>query len=451
MDKPDTQTEEGRADSNGIGNIGRRGMLKAAGGTALAIALAGCSDVLLGDDEEVVDVADVPDEPVEAGLQTFTEGPASVLGLQAQFGAEEAVRRINDAGGVAGREIELDVVEEGDSWIENYSRFVDDGKEVTFGPISSGGHLDLVGEVEAQGVVNIATDGTVTRMFEEELDDPTYAFRFQNHDVMEAASAALTAIEQLGADEIDTYANINPDYAFGQDEREIFNATIEQLTDAEEVYSGFPELATDDMSTHVTSVVSEEPDVLFTSCWGGDATLLLSQGQDQGMMDATDIIVGPVLYGSANDFSSGDIEGNIWSGSRNFYWDFPDSDRWSPGRELFDAAQEAEDTIPTAHYMSGYGAVTCWATAVEGLVDMLGGWPEQEQIAAALEGHGFYTPAGYHVMAEDHQCYSNAHFGRLTWNDEMDIPVIEEMTIRDPREVSPPPGEISVEWIESWS
>ncbi len=448
MNDNDTQTDGTKIEAGS--GLGRRTMLKAVGGSAVAVALAGCSDVLLGDDGEQVEVADVPDEDIEAGLQTFTEGPASVLGLQAQYGAEEAVERINDAGGVAGRNINLDVVEEDDSWIENYSRFVDEGKDVTFGPISSGGHLDLVGEVEATGVVNIATDGTVTTLFEEDLEDPTYAFRFQNHDVMEAMSAAFTAVEELGADNIDTYANVNPDYAFGQDEREIFNATIEQLTGAEEVYNGFPELATDDMSTHVTSVVSEEPDVLFTSCWGGDATLLLSQGQDQGMMDAAEMIVGPVLYGSANDYGSGDIEGNIWSGSRNFYWGYPDPDRWSPGQDLFDAAQEAEDTIPTAHYMSGYGAVTAWATAVEKAVDMLGGWPEQEQIANALEGHGFYTPAGYHVMAEDHQCYSNAHFGRLTWDDGMDIPVLEDVTVRDPREVSPPQGEISLDWIDSW-
>ena len=432
------------------GGLNRRDALKAAGGSAIALALAGCADLLGGDDDEEAVAGDIPDEDIEAGLQTFTEGPASVLGVQAQYGAEEAVRRINDNGGIAGREMNLEVVHEDGSWAENYNRWVDEGKDVTFGPISSGGHLDLVGEVEAAGVVNVATDGTVTTLFEEEIDDPTYSFRFQNHDVMEASSAAITAVEQLGAENIDTYANINPDYAFGQDEREIFNETIEALTGAEEVYNGFPELATDDMSTHVTAVVSEEPDVLFSSCWGGDATLLLSQGQDQGMPDATDIIVGPVFYGSANDFSQGDIQGNIWSGSRNFYWGFPPTNRWDPGQELFDAAQDAEDTIPTAHYMSGYGAVTAWATAVEKAIDMLGGWPEQEQIANALEGHGFFTPAGYHTMATDHQCYSSAHFGRLEWSDDIDGPVLEDVSVRDPREVSPPPGRISREWIAGW-
>lgn len=445
-------TSDTRKDDNESTTAGfdRRTVLKAAGGSAMAAALAGCSDLLASDDDGGNGSEEVPDEPISAGLQTFTEGAASVLGLQTQYGVEEAVRRINDAGGVAGREINLDVVEEGDTQPENYNQFVDEGKDVTFGPTSSGGHNAMIGEVESQGVVNVSTDGTVTTLFEEEVTDPTYAFRFQNHDVMEAVTAANTAVEQLGADNIDTYANINPNYAFGEDERNLFNAAIESLTGAEEVYSGFPSLGADDMSTHVTSVVEEEPDVLFTSCWGGDATLLLNQGQGQGMPDATGIIVGSVLYGSTNDFNEGDIEGNIWSGSRNFYWGFPDTDRWTPGQELFDAAQEAEGVIPTAHYMSGYGAVAAWATAAEKAVDIIGGWPSQEQIASTLENHGFFTPAGYHTMHETHQCYSNSFSGRMEWSDEIGGAILEDVSASDPREISPPPGDSSEEWIESW-
>lgn len=71
--------------------------------------------------------------PWMAGLQTFREGPPEVLGLNAESGAQTAVYRINDAGGVAGRDIELEVVEEAGAAIENYTRFVDevyDGRPV---------------------------------------------------------------------------------------------------------------------------------------------------------------------------------------------------------------------------------------------------------------------------------------------------------------------------------
>ena len=429
-------------------------MLKVAGGSSVSAALAGCAELIGGGGGDggagTGGTGQVPDEPISAGLQTFTEGAAAVLGKNAEFGAKTAVRRINNADGVAGRQIEMDVVNEGDGQAENYNRFVEEGKDVTFGPISSGGHSAMVPEIEDKGVVNVSTDGTVTTLYEEQFPDVTYSFRFQNHDVMEATSAAVTAVEQLGADNIDTFANINPNYAFGQDEREIFNAAIQKLTGAEEVYSGFPELATDDMSTHVTSVVQEEPDVLFSSCWGGDATLLLEQGQASDMPDATEIIVGPVFYGSANDLEESLIQGNIWAGSRNFYWGFPDPGKWQPGIDLFEESREEHGAIPSAHFMSGYGAVAAWATAAEKAVDIVGGWPSQEQIAATLEEHGFYTPAGYHVIGPDHQGYSTSHFGRLEWSSDISGPILEEVVASDPRQVSPPQGDISLDWIEGW-
>jgi len=431
--------------------LNRRDVVKATGGSALAAALAGCSTLLGGGEEGngQQQVEDVPDEPIQAGLQTFREGAPAVLGLQAEYGAQTAVRRINEAGGVAGREMELDVIEEAGAAVENYTRFADEGKDVTFGPISSGSHEELVPVIEEQGVVNVATDGTVTTLYED--SDPQYSFRAQNHDVMEALSAARTAIADLGADNIDTYANINPDYAFGYDEREIFNAGIESLTGgAEEVYSGNPALGASDMSSHVTAVADASPDVLFTSCWGGDITLLLSQGQSQGLFEEVGVTVAPVLYGSANDLSESDIEGNIWGGSRNFYWGSPPTNQWTPGQELFDEAQAEHDVIPTAHFMSGYGAVAAWATAAEKAVGLVGGWPTQEQIAATLENHGFYTPAGYHTIGPDHQGYSTAHFGRAAWDDDLGAPVLEDVEAIPPSHVSPPQGEASLEWIESW-
>ncbi len=446
-----TGSREPRENDDEAAGIDRRDALKLVGGSAIAVALAGCAD-LLEDEDDAIEDADVPDEPIEAGLQTFLEGAPAVLGVQAEMGAETAVRRINDNGGVAGREIELDVIEEGEEALENYQQFVDDGKDVTFGPISSGNHEAMVPEINAQGVINVATDGTVTTLYEEDHppDDNTYSFRFQNHDVMEALAAAVEAVEVLGADEIDTYAGINPGYAFGFDEHDVFSAGIEQLADAEEVYDGFPDLGTDDMSTHIEAVNSEEPDVLFTSCWGGDATLLLEQGHGAGMFDNIELLVGPVLYGSANDLSEGLVDGPIRSGSRNFYWDEPTTDRWSPAADLFDEVVDEYDAVPTAHFMSGYGAVAAWATAAEKAVRLLGRWPEQDELAELLVGHGFHTPAGYHTMADDHQCYSNAHFGELAWSDDLDAAVLENVTVYAPEEVSPPQGEVSLEWIEGW-
>jgi len=441
-----------RHNSDADGGIDRRTMLGAVGGTALAAALAGCSTLLDGDDEGPANGdADVPDEPIQAGLQTFTEGPAAVLGLQAQYGAEIAIQRINDAGGIAGRQMELDVAHEADAAVENYTQFVDQGKDVTFGPISSGGHAALAPEVESQGVVNVGTDGTVTTLYEDTVPDPTYSFRFQNYDVMECVTAAREAVSRIGADNIDSIAGINPNYSFGQDEWKFFKLAIQQLVgDVEIVHEGFPDLLADDMSTHITEVNNGEPDVTFTSVWGGDVTTLMNQAAANDMFDNTQL-VGSILYSAVDELSQDVVEqAQAFSGSRNWYWDFPSGNRWSPNADLSQEARDQYDIVPTAHFMSGYGAVTAWATATEKAVDLTGGWPSQEQIARSLEDHGFHTPAGYHVMGSDHQGKSNAYSGRLEWDDDADSAVLEDVNVFTPQEVAPPIGTDAEEWVNSW-
>jgi branched-chain amino acid transport system substrate-binding protein len=426
-------------------------MLQAVGGTAVAAALAGCSALLGQGDAGDSGGADVPDEPIKAGLQTFTEGPAAVLGLQAQYGAELAVERINDAGGVAGREMKLDVVHESDKHVENYKQFVEESKDVTFGPISSGGHAAMAPEVENQGVVNVGTDGTVTTLYEETVEDPTYSFRFQNYDVMECVVAARETVRRLGADNVNTVAGINPNYAFGKDEMKFFVKALQQITDVEVVYEGYPELLADDMSTHITEVNNQEPDVTFSATWGGDVTTLMNQAAANNMFDNTQL-VGTVLYSAANDLSKDVVEqAEAFSGSRNFYWGQPEPTRWQPGRDLIDEVESRHGQVPTAHFMSGYGAVAAWATAAQKAVDVLGGWPSQDQVARTLEGHGFHTPAGYHVMADDHQGMSNAFSGKMAWSDDHGAPVLEDVNMFSPPETSPPPGTAAAAWIDGWS
>ena len=458
-DRTDTRRPDRvAADENGTT---RRTALKAGAVTAATAALAGCSALLGGGDDDSGEAADVGTDRLEAGLLTFTQGAASVLGIQAQRGAEKAVERINEAGGIAGqREVSLDVVDETESPTDDYQQFIDDGKDVTFGPVSSGTHESIAPDIETNEVVNVATDGTVTTLYEETNPNPTYSFRFQNYDVMEATTAALEIVERLGADEIDTYAGVNPDYTFGRDEMEVFSLAIEGITGAEEVYSGFPALGESDFSTYISRINDEEPDIVFSSCWGGDASNFLSQAFQRNMFDNVDVVVGPVFYGSANaideEVVTGTDRGTILAGSRNYYWGLPRNGRSEASTQLFEEAREQDDiTVPTAHYMSGYGAVTAWATAVEKAIEIVGGYPSQEQIAMTLEEHGFYTPAGYHNVCADHTGRSNGYAGVMEWDGDLGAPVLTDVNVYPSTRISPPPmgtdyESTAMDWLNSW-
>jgi branched-chain amino acid transport system substrate-binding protein len=315
------------------GCIGRRQLLSAVGGSAVAAALAGCSTLL--SDGETADQGGqsgdgISDEPIQAGLLTFTRGAPGVLGIQAQRGAELAVQRINDAGGIGGqREIELDVVNEGSNPLDSYNQFIEEGKEVTFGPISSGTHSQIAPEVEKNGIINVSTDGTVTTLYEETVPDPTYSFRFQNYDIMEVVTMAREAVQRVGADNISTVAGVNPGYSFGEDEMRVFTQAIQQLTDAEIVYEGFPELGASDMANHITSINNEAPDVTFSSLWGGDVTTFVRQASANNMFENTTVF-GTTLYSAAGDVPADALVGtDIYSGSRNYYWGLPALGNWA--------------------------------------------------------------------------------------------------------------------------
>ena len=470
--------------SNDTSGLDRRTVLKSAGATGVTAGAAGCSALFGGgDDTTTTSVGDGGDgdgdgdggdgdggttqtpqegDPLNAGLLSFTQGPAAVLGLQAVRGAELAVQHINENGGVGGsRELNLETVDEGDSALDKYNSFIYQGKDVTFGPISSGTHQQLAPEVESSEVINVATDGTVTTLYEETVTDPTYSFRFQNYDAMETTAAAREAVSRMGAENINTVAGVNPGYSFGEDEMSLFSAAIQKLTGAEIVYEGLPDLLSDDYSTHISQINSREPDLVFSSLWGGDASTFLEQALSRGMFDNIEATIGTVYYGSADAIPQavldGVDEGTIMSGSRNYYWGHPNLDRSEASRSLFDEARNMDGIkVPTAHFMSGYGAVMCWATAVEKAWNVLGSYPSQEQIAAALEGHGFYTPGGYYNMSMDHQGRGNGYAGLMTWNSDIDAPELVDTNAYSATEISPPPQgsryEVTAQnWISSWS
>lgn len=445
--------------------VGRRAILKGAGISAATAALAGCGS-LLGDSETnggQTGGGTITSDELQAGLLSFEKGQPAVLGKQAIRGAQKAVERINANGGIGGRRlVSLDVKDETDNATQKYETFIDEGKDVTFGPISSSTHELLAPKIENTGVINVGTDGTVTSLYEETITNPTYSFRFQNYDVMEVITCTLEAVGILGAENIETVAGINPNYAFGQDEMDLFKRAIDGIIDrdVEVVYEGFPDLSADNFTRHIQTVKREEPDLVFTATWGGDASKLLSQAFEQNMFRSIGAITGPVFYGSADAIEERVVtqteRGKILAGSRNYYWDVPATDRSDAGQQFFEEAVKQEDiTVPTAHYMSGYGAVTAWATAVEKAIDLLGTYPSQEEIARTLEGHSFYTPGGHFTISRDHQGRASGYAGVLEWDTDIDAPILTDVNTFAADQISPPPQEsryavTARDWLDSW-
>ncbi|WP_331232377.1 ABC transporter substrate-binding protein [Natronorarus salvus] len=438
--------------------MGRRKLIKAMGAGSAAAALAGCGALLPDDDEDSAETnGDVPDDPIEVGFQITLDGPGFVLTEQQVAAMEIAVDRINDSGGIAGREVEVETLNEGEGAIENHERFVDDEKDVIFGPATSGAVASVAPVADELGTLTIFPDGAAFTLFEDTHTDPELVFRFQNPDITETVVAARAVVEHLGGDNIDSIANVSPDYEFGHTQWEGFSTAVEALGgDVEVVYEGWPDLFADDMSSHVTEVASLEPDVLFTSMWGGDMSLFLRQGNEVGMWDEVGVHATTIGYGGAPDFTQEEVEAadpTVMVG-RNYIYNYPPEPMAPAVHELHEELQNWGVSAVYGYTMSTYGAMTWYATAAERAVQLLGRWPEAEELAEIMSNHGFATPSVFCATDPDYfngrQAFSNLHSGELTWDDENDHAGWTNVREWSPIGNHPPPGVQSMDWLEGW-
>lgn len=228
----------------------------------------------------------------------------------------------------------------------------------------------------------------------------------------------------------------------------------EETPDEDETPDAEEGILAGDFSTHVDRIIDEQPDVVFTSLWGGDVSALLAQAYQREMFQNVGAVIGTIIYGSADaldeEVLTGTAQDKLLSVSRNYDWRHPSVYGTDVGEQLAaDAMDMADITVPTPHFMSGYGAVMGWVSAVETVLEEQGRPVTQDRIAETLEGHSFETPAGTHTFGSDHQCRSRTFAGDVVWDEDLNAPVLTNSTAYAPGEVSPPPGEAALSWLET--
>ena len=171
---------------NNMPTLDRRSYLKATGAGLAGSALAGC----LGDDDD--------DSILISSLQPFS-GPFAQYGPRHERGADWAIERINDDGGVLdGRELEIDHVDTesvGEEAATAFINHIDDGAVAGIGPGSSDAAV-LAGEVANDDNVPLflhAAGASANTPPENE-----YVFRTNLAATPQAALSAAELVEERG-------------------------------------------------------------------------------------------------------------------------------------------------------------------------------------------------------------------------------------------------------------
>src|SRR5450432_3536715 len=168
-------------------------------------------------------------KPLKIGIIAPRAGVIGTIGECGLRGTLFAVERINAAGGIAGRKVELIVEEETNpkDSIERLRKLVlQDKVDCVQGIVSSGVSLAMGAVAEEMKALTIFWDGTTQDGVNETMFNPRYVFRSTDNEC-EAVMGSLLAIKHWKGQFV-TVAGINPDYSYGRNNFTAFQAIMKK-------------------------------------------------------------------------------------------------------------------------------------------------------------------------------------------------------------------------------
>ena len=217
-------------------------------------------------------------KPYKLGSEQPLSGPGAPGGKTAVVGLQMAVDRINKNGGINGRPVELDIVDDEskpDVARRKTEKMVqEDAIDVHVGGFLSNICLACMPVWEEAKIVNMITVCLDTTLTTTKCN--RYSFRPYDYAPAQAVAFAPT-LTQMGK----KWHIVFADYAWGQSTRDAYIAQIKNNGGEVVGSTGIP-LGTPDM-TPFLSKISGDFDGLFGITFGGDSVTLVNQAFDLGL------------------------------------------------------------------------------------------------------------------------------------------------------------------------
>jgi branched-chain amino acid transport system substrate-binding protein len=385
--------------------------------------------------------------PVKVGVVAIRAGIAAPVGAAGLRGTEWWAERVNKAGGILGRPVQLVVEEESNpkDTVERYRKLILQEKvEVVLGGISTGVTLALAPVAEDLGTPWLSWDGTTQKGVEETMPRTTWSFRSVDNEVEAIAGGILTAKYFRG---VKTIAGINNDYSYGHDCWQSYQAVLKKLgMEVKPVVELFPKLGVTDFTSHIATIQQARPDLLMTSFWSGDATILMKQAAAVGLfksMKGVFTTAGGVHDSLKKEFTP---EG-LLLGYNTMYFDDP---KGSPLLKQFVREYRAKyNEYPPYECDHAYFCAESWKVAVEKAARG-GAWPGKADVVKALEGLEVESLSGKRSWREDHVMMCNFFQGITTHRNGYDFVTIDPLEVISTRQAMKPAGAKLLDWISGW-
>lgn len=397
-------------------------------------------------------------ETFKIGIVSFLSGQAAEsFGVPAVNGAKVLIDAFNkgqapapyNKPGFAGMKIEAVYVDEAGGATKQVQElrnlYEREKVDAVVGYVGSGDCLAVAPVAEEMKRFLLLYDCGTPRIFEE--NKYQYVFRTASHAAMDNVS--LVRYLKSHNIKVERFNMINQDYAWGQDSRKDFMLTMEQLYKGAKVEADLlPKFGAGQYGTEISALSTKPADILHSSLWGGDLQAFILQAsargvfqKQQGVFSAADHVL-PAL---------GDkMPNGVILGARGAYG------LMSPKSALndwwFGLYEKAYNVYPVqAPYRMAQALLGLKAAAEKAMAANGGKKPTQEQLAAALKGSQWESPAGTIRMAlgDGQQAIQETAIGKTRYDAARKMVVLDDIQRFSAECVNPPANMKSEDWIKA--
>ncbi len=389
-------------------------------------------------------------KPLRIGIIAPKAGIAGTIGECGLRGTEYAVARINAAGGIAGRKVEIIVEEETNpkDSIERLRKLVlQDKVDCVQGIVSSGVSLAMGAVAEEMKALTIFWDGTTQDGVRETMVNPRYVFKSTDNEC-EAVMGSLLAVKHWKG-KFKTVAGINPDYSYGRNNFAAFQALLKKFGIEHTVVADqWPKVGTTDLNSHVAALKAAKPDLVFSSLLFADLPIFMRTAHGAGLMDGGTKFVFPAA-GFQHTLLKKEFtpEGMIF-GHNPLYFDLPKASALQ--REFVKEYEDKYKDYPHWEADRAYFAMKVYQAGVEAAYKAKNAWPGQEDIINAMEGVKVESLGGPGAMRKDHIAEQTFYQGITTHKNRYDFPTLANpVDVMYSDQLQKPPGMDFWKWIET--
>ena len=397
-------------------------------------------------------------ETFKVGIVSFLSGQAAEsFGIPAVNGAKVLLEAFNKGAapapynkvGFGGMKLEFVYVDENGGatkQVQELKNLYDREKvDAVLGYVGSGDCLAVAPAAEEMKKFLILYDCGSPRIFEDNKFN--YVFRTASHGAMD--NVALARYLKAKNVKADSYNMINQDYAWGQDSKKDFSWSMEKLLPgAKAGEDQLPKFGAGQYGTEISALMAKPADVTHSSLWGGDLQAFILQASPRGLFKKTQVVLSAgdhVLPGLGDKMPDGVI-----LGARGAYG------LMSPKSALndwwWDLYSKAYNVYPVqAPYRMVQGLLGLKLAAEKAMAANSGKKPNHEQLATALRGMEWDSPAGKIKMAiaGGHQAIQETAIARTRYDAAKKMVMLDDI-MRFPAEcVNPPATMKSEDWIKA--